>query len=885
MRTIFPTLALIVAIIFWTELTPTAQAAPQQEAKSQSATNAPPKNAAAAQKDKKKQPQEQQQDPAKKESMTEADDKTQDQDGHKPEKSDIVAIILDCHQDLQALIIELVERHKLAEPWRQKWHEAHTRIKSIYEKGQELEKEFADKHELIFYIGHAERNLNQLMPSVNRFNKWASLMEAVQSRLYLIERDLDRELNPLLAIKNTTEKLLETIKSFSSFSVNLQGDDAELIAYQKDLKDTRLFLENLLRDQNNELAPANALKEEIQKIQGEISQKLPNLWKEYYLQKPLPWLDANTWTYLPRQLEILANGFDMRRALELPSDNDDWRKAGLRFLISAVLSVFAIMFLRRQKWLPTDTNPVINHMFKVSLPLICLGICFFVGSVTPQGDNFRLFMAIGNLIIILGQMHLAWDLRLLSAPDVPRQPAPLLRLFPLTCVAYILLYLPLLRGVILMLWLGFLVSVLIWRRFWPELSIGELRLENNIRIFDGVVLWLSLILTLCGLHIYSIIVYLFCVSLSLALELCLGGIAQFNYLNENQPQEGLRAIVSNIAVSLAVPIIMMITITSVLLWIATLPGGPVIMEQYLFKNFSIGSTEFNLLHILVIISAFFLTKAIVVTGSRYLSKIIINNKSSVDASLVTPAQTAYTYTVWIIFALFVMHILDIDLKNAAMVMTGLSVGIGMGLQGIVNNFFSGLILIFGRMLQVGDVIEVGGIAGRVARISVRDTMIQTYDNALIYVPNSEFISGHLINWTHNDSTVRTSVSVGVAYGSDTDLVVHTLKSIVAKHAGILRYPEPSVLFQNFGDNTLDFTVYFWVNKFDDRLRICAEIRLAIDKEFARQHIEIAFPQLDVHLKTTHGKPALPKGRRPRSRLVPHRTKKAIESDEREMNEA
>ncbi|MCR5814568.1 MAG: mechanosensitive ion channel, partial [Desulfovibrio sp.] len=863
---IVPQLLIILSLLLLTSLATYSLAAPEQPG--QSAEKASSKNATAAQKENTKASV-----PAS-QGKSEGEGRKAENDKAKEDEPDRSKLINDCYQILQSLFTELVDRHRLAEPWRQKWHEAQVRIKMIRQKGQELQKDFADKHGLLLYISQAERNLSQLMPSVNRFNKWASLMEAVRSRLFLIERDLMRELRPLYEIKRVTEKQLETIKSFSSSSVNLQGDDPELIAYQRDLKEAHIFLENLLRIQNNELAPADALKEEIKKIRDEITQNLPTLWKDYYLQKPLPWLDASTWIYLSKQFDVLANGLEMRRSLELPSDTNDWRKMGLRFLICAVLSFLAITVLHRQKWLPTDTNPVVNHVFKISLPTICLGVCFFVSSFSPQGENFGLFMAIGNLIIIFGQMLLAWDLRMLSAPDIPHQTAPLLRLFPLTCIAYTLLYLPLLRGVILILWLTSVIGVLIWRRFWPELNIGELRLESNIRSFDGFVLWLCLILTLCGLHLYSMIAYLFCVSLSLAFELCLGGISQFTYLNENQPQEGLRAILSNIAVALAVPIIMIITISSVLLWVATLPGGRVLMEQYLFKNFSIGSTEFNLLHILIIISAFFLTKAVVVTGSRYLSKIITNSKNNIDATLVTPAQTAYTYIVWIFFALFVMHILDIDLKNAAMVMTGLSVGIGMGLQSIVNNFFSGLLLIFGRMLQVGDVIEVAGITGRVARISVRDTLVQTYDNAFIYVPNSEFISGHLINWTHNDSSVRTSVSVGVAYGSDTDLVVHTMKNIVTKHAGILRYPEPSVLFQNFGDNTLDFTVYFWVNKFDDRLRICTEIRLAIDREFAKKHIEIAFPQLDVHLKPTNGKSlSIGSKRRERIRPLPYRGKR------------
>ncbi|MCR4666443.1 MAG: mechanosensitive ion channel [Desulfovibrio sp.] len=782
---------------------------------------------------------------------------------------------------------ERLEKFKQAAPWRKKWEESRQQVTVLKAKGAKLHQSFMDNLGLLNAVTSSERQYSQLMPALKRYERWASYAEAIHRRLGSIKTDLERDLAPLYTTNAELLRLFDTATSLASVFDNLQSADEEISLYQNDIMEVKNLLEGYLKTENDYLKTADTFLKQVIERQESIAKDLPERWKEYYMQKPLPWLDSQSWVYLPHQLRILVVGLDLRREMELPSNTNEWRKTLLRALIAAFFCTLALTILKRQSWIPTDTNPHVHHIFNVSIPIICIGICLLLSSVSPRGESFRLFLAVGNLFTIFGQMHLAWDLRMLSTTDVPKQPAPLLRFFPLTCVAYLLLYLPLLPIVLLLLWLTSLLIVIAWRRTWPELEIGHLTLEKNIRTFDCVVLWLCLLLTVFGLAKASVILYLICVSISLAMELCLGGADQFNYLNENQPQEGIRAIISNILVALAAPIILLITVSSVLLWIATLPGGMILMEEYLFKNVSVGSAEFNLFHILIIISAFFLTKAITVSGTRYLAELISSRKHNIDTTLITPSQTAFTYIIWIIFALFVLRILDIDLKNAAMVMTGLSVGIGMGLQSIVNNFFSGLLLIFGRMLQVGDIIEVGGVLGKVSRISVRDTLVQTFDNAFIYVPNSEFISGHLINWSRNDSTVRASVAVGVAYGTDTDLVVKTLKDIATKQENILRYPEPTVVFQNFGNSTLDFKIFFWVNKYSDQQQICTEMRLRIDKIFAEKGIEIAFPQMDITIKNSGAKKPSKHGYKKRllvTRRIPKRPGKEEQKTEDQTKE-
>ena len=282
-------------------------------------------------------------------------------------------------------------------------------------------------------------------------------------------------------------------------------------------------------------------------------------------------------------------------------------------------------------------------------------------------------------------------------------------------------------------------------------------------------------------------------------------------------------------------------------WALTLPGGVYLLRHYAVSGFSVGATHFSPVQVLIIISVFYITRTAVSMGSAFLRK-MPSQGLNVDASLIPPLQTAFSYTLWALFGLFVLKSLGMELSNLAMVAGGLSVGIGFGMQAIVNNFLSGLILIFSRILQEGDVIEVGGLTGTVRKISVRATTVETYDNAVIYVPNSEFVSNRLINWTRNSRNVRRELAVGVAYGTDTSLVMRLLREVANASSDVLKYPPPSVIFANFGNSTLDFKLRFWVLDYDKGVPTESAIRLEVERVFREHNVEVAFPQMDIHVK-------------------------------------
>ena len=223
-------------------------------------------------------------------------------------------------------------------------------------------------------------------------------------------------------------------------------------------------------------------------------------------------------------------------------------------------------------------------------------------------------------------------------------------------------------------------------------------------------------------------------------------------------------------------------------------------------------------------------------------------QTSLDIGVRHSLKTVTGYVGLTLAVFMAIAALGIDLSNLALIAGALSVGIGFGLQSVVNNFVSGLILLAERPVKVGDWVVVGQHQGYVKRINVRATEIQTFQRSSVIIPNSEMVSGALVNWTHKDTYARVDIKVGVAYGSDTEKVRDILLKCAHDHPRANAWPEPFVLFQNFGESSLDFELRFFIGQADEVFRIGSDIRFAIDKGFRENGITIPFPQRDLHIQ-------------------------------------
>ena len=207
------------------------------------------------------------------------------------------------------------------------------------------------------------------------------------------------------------------------------------------------------------------------------------------------------------------------------------------------------------------------------------------------------------------------------------------------------------------------------------------------------------------------------------------------------------------------------------------------------------------------------------------------------------------YAVILAGFLVTLSVLGFDFTNIAIIGGALGVGIGFGMQTIVNNFVCGLIMLFERPVKVGDSVEFGTQQGRVKQVGLRATVVETYDNAEIVVPNADLITSQVTNWTLAERRRRLKLPVGVAYGSDVALVMQTLMACAEDHVMVLSNPKPAVIFFGFGDSALDFELRVWISDFDQRRQVQTEINQDIDQRFRDLGIEIPFPQQDLHLRS------------------------------------
>ena len=196
------------------------------------------------------------------------------------------------------------------------------------------------------------------------------------------------------------------------------------------------------------------------------------------------------------------------------------------------------------------------------------------------------------------------------------------------------------------------------------------------------------------------------------------------------------------------------------------------------------------------------------------------------------------------------QLVGVDLSSLAIIAASLGVGIGFGLQNIINNLVSGIIILAERPISIGDRIEVAGVAGRVTKIQPRSTTVVTNDNITMIVPNADFISNTVTNWSHGDPKVRIRVPVGVAYGSDLKLLQRLLLEAAAEHPKALRDPSPVVLFTEFGDSSLNFELGVWTQEMTATpIHFTSEMNFIIDQKLRENDIEIPFPQRDLHVRS------------------------------------
>mgnify|MGYP005840821095 CR=1 FL=1 len=279
--------------------------------------------------------------------------------------------------------------------------------------------------------------------------------------------------------------------------------------------------------------------------------------------------------------------------------------------------------------------------------------------------------------------------------------------------------------------------------------------------------------------------------------------------------------------------------------------GAAMLGRWMTEGVAIGDVQLVPTQLLAALMMF----GVLTTAVRWMRQRVVPlwlRRTRLDTGSREAVTAIASYTGMAVAVVIALSMAGIRFQNLAIIAGALSVGIGFGLQNIVNNFVSGLILLFERPIRRGDWIEVGNTQGYVRKISIRSTRLETFDRSEVIIPNAELVTTQVINWQLHDAWGRLTVPVAVAYGSDIELVRKILLRVAHAHPNTMRdaptVPNPIVLFRGFGESSLDFELRFFIPQVDQRLIVISDVYFAIDAAFREEGIQIPFPQRDVHLK-------------------------------------
>ncbi|MDR2801514.1 MAG: mechanosensitive ion channel [Desulfovibrio sp.] len=602
------------------------------------------------------------------------------------------------------------------------------------------------------------------------------------------------------------------------------------------------------------LSPAKTLLGRIERSIEDIEGSLVDIWQNYYLSPAGPGVSAP----VPAMLADWLSSVPSRLSFAYPQSAEEWQDAGKTFLFHVlIMAVLGFIGSRGVFILPLQWRGVWLRSLVRALVCMGLGLGVLAAAANQYGVLYYGFALLGGLLLVAGTASLTWRLRVTVRPDLTSASSPLMRLLPPAFFGVFLLFSDPPARVLSILW-ATAMSVFLAYAFFSRKSGGKLPLLEAFARICSVWFGLASLLA-AGLGYARLGVLLFILLFTLINCLSLGSSLMriFAVLAGRVFDAQDRPIGNAVAQAASVPFAWVLSLLCAGPWFWVAPGAGHMLRQLLGTSYTVGEASFDFSRLLLIVLLFFLFRSFIRLGRASLEH-LPTRLPNIEPGVIPPLGTMLRYGFWTLFAVVSLSLLGVDFTSLAVVAGGLSVGIGFGMQNLFNNLVSGLMLIFGRTILVGDYVEVAGATGTVRAINIRSTTIETAERAMVFVPNSAIMAGQFTNWTRNNRMVRRTVTVGVAYGSDTALVEKLLLAAAGAQTHVLSFPSPVVLFSDFGANSLDFALHVFIDDLDNAAPTLSALRFSIERLFAENGIDIPFPQLTLHMPGRQTLPAAPR---------------------------
>ena len=705
-------------------------------------------------------------------------------------------------------------------------------------------------------VANAHEGAGRLRTLYKVFDTHPTEQLAIVQKLTRLHARLQEDIVPLATALGVMDnrlarlnELQEDIPVAQKNRAQASDDDAALFdSYAKRLNTIEKQLVAGRNRIEKSLAPANALKDELTVSVGTIQASLPETWRNYYLAHITPRL-ADLLDVPSVTLEWLST-LPSRQLFAFPSTTaDQWPLLRASAIVWAGMAFLGVAMFRSASFLPGNWRAGLQKITRTSWVWLSIGLSLIVAAGDSRDGLYVPLVLLGALTLIWGIADYSWKLRFAAHGELAGKPLPLGRLYPPAALGVFMLYADMPQPLVGMVWTCLMVFFTLTVRY-----------INKQRKDDGTGLpLLERMLYSCSFY-FGIISFLVCISgytrmavllfmalFALANTLTLGrSLAELAHVIANvflSPQS--RPVVNALAKTASTPLVWVLSLVCTLPWLWAVPGAEYMLRYIMDQGYTIGTASLDSWRLLIIVAAFFFVRSIVRLGHIALEH-LPDRMPQIEKGVIPPLQTMSRYGLWVAFGGLALGAMGLNFTSLAVVAGGLSVGIGFGMQNIFNNLVSGLLLISGRSMLVGDYVEVGSTIGTVVDISVRSTTIRTAEQALVYVPNSAFMSAPFVNWTRDSRRVRRTIAVGVAYGSDVALVEKLLLEVANRHRHVLTHPVSFVRLTEFGPSSLDFSLFIFINDIDNAVVTMSDIRLGIKATLEEHGIEIPFPKMDVN---------------------------------------
>ncbi|MDR1052238.1 MAG: mechanosensitive ion channel [Deltaproteobacteria bacterium] len=560
-----------------------------------------------------------------------------------------------------------------------------------------------------------------------------------------------------------------------------------------------------------------------------ISKDVPGLWESYYFKSS----GLTGVTQTAADLKYWYRFLPKRLAFMIPVTPEEREVALVYFVVTVTLMLLAgSLILRGQAKIPAEFRALAIKILKGPWIWLTAGLAFLIPGLTSQSGNHGLLVMLGILIVIRTMGELAWRLRLTTNPDLQDDRSPLRRFFIPAAAGVILLFADLPAGLVSVVWpLSMIVFLFYLRRLEARKLAGLSSLPEQIAYGSGVYFAVaSLLVSFFGLSRLSILIFmaLFALAniliLGSALVILSGKASKMVFDPEEKP---FKFALLN---SLALPLSFMLSMVSALPWFMAVPGYRYLLDRFVLSNFSIGQASFSFSRLVMLVVLFLLFRSLRGLASTSLTH-MADKFSNLRVGFIPSIQTLLSYLIWCVFALIAMSFLGINITTLAVAATGLGVGIGLGLQNMIHNLVSGLVLILGGNVQIDNWVEVGGVSGKVVGMNIRCTVIETLENALLYIPNSQLIDGQFSNWTRNGPAINRKLTFRTVYGTDIDQARSVMLEAVSGIPHVAVDPATAVAVTDLSENCVILTLSVAIDDIDFGTSSQSKLREEIYRKF------------------------------------------------------